>query len=649
MDARRGDRRVAPRPPDAPRSDDRAALARIDRHRRARRRGRAAGARVRRRGPARNVQTRGALEWCDRRLLARIHRYTLNRLRAEIEPVSAADFMRFLFAWHTSIVHKLRGIDGLRAVLAHLDGFEVAAGAWERTVLPARVDVLRAVVLDMLCLTGESAGRGSRPPRARRQRHTGRAVPARARDAWHSLRDESDDRAERRARKRPRNAARARSVISPASSASPRTPWRPRDRGSHRLRRLRRPARAPRGSPNAAREFAGRWSLLVSRPPRPRTPSRSRPARCCAVPASSSAAARARTTPRRGASSRASPADWKPVARSAAAASSPASPANSSRCPRPSNACARSAATTVLTLLDEGAETIARVSWRLAALALLVYLTRNAVLRSREVYADVRASIHDGRGRGACVALLAGLPAPAAGWAGAPLAAPSRSRESAFGRSTTHGRSSASARSSHSARESQRRSPTRTWSRSSRSSTSIRSTCVSSQRSRSPPSQPGSSATRSGARPSPRLPTVGRGFQRCGSGSRLLRAFCSARSFRSRRPAATDDDALLASGLIQGDDLLSGRGARRRPRSVHGLARRPLPRTGSVRFGNRRRGSPRRSRCSPPRAWLSVFMAVFYIARDTREVFEVSAAGRSSSTRRSRRRRGPVPSGSGRR
>ena len=71
----------------------------------------------------------------------------------------------------------------------------------------------------------------------------------------------------------------------------------------------------------------------------------------------------------------------------------------------------------VLTLLDEGAETIARVSWRLAALALLVYLTRNAVLRSREVYADVRASIHDGRD-GGLRRVLAGLPAPAAGWAG---------------------------------------------------------------------------------------------------------------------------------------------------------------------------------------------------------------------------------------
>ena len=70
----------------------------------------------------------------------------------------------------------------------------------------------------------------------------------------------------------------------------------------------------------------------------------------------------------------------------------------------------------VLTLLDEGAATIGRVSWRLAALALLVYLTRNAVLRSREVYADVRASIGDGRD-GGLRRLLAGLPKPGDGWA----------------------------------------------------------------------------------------------------------------------------------------------------------------------------------------------------------------------------------------
>ena len=40
-----------------------------------------------------------AEEWCDRRLLARIHHYTVKRLRAEIEPVAARDFLRFLFAW----------------------------------------------------------------------------------------------------------------------------------------------------------------------------------------------------------------------------------------------------------------------------------------------------------------------------------------------------------------------------------------------------------------------------------------------------------------------------------------------------------------------------------------------------------------------
>ena len=70
-----------------------------------------------------------ALEWCDRTLLARIHRYTLNRLRAEIEPVSPADFMRFLFRWqHVETSSRLTGLDGLREIVAALDGYELAAG-----------------------------------------------------------------------------------------------------------------------------------------------------------------------------------------------------------------------------------------------------------------------------------------------------------------------------------------------------------------------------------------------------------------------------------------------------------------------------------------------------------------------------------------
>ena len=95
-------------------------------------------------------------EWCDRRLLARIHRYTLNRLRSEIEPVSAADFQRFLFNWqHVTPMSKLAAIDGLREVVRQLDGFEAAAAAWERVILPARIDKYDASMLDMLCLTGE--------------------------------------------------------------------------------------------------------------------------------------------------------------------------------------------------------------------------------------------------------------------------------------------------------------------------------------------------------------------------------------------------------------------------------------------------------------------------------------------------------------
>src|SRR5205809_4689333 len=98
------------------------------------------------------------LEWCDRRLLARIHRYTLNRLRAEIEPVSAADFMRFLLHWqHVAGEQRLKGPEGLAAVLEQLDGYEVAAGAWENEVLAARVEDYEPDFIDRLCLSGRVA------------------------------------------------------------------------------------------------------------------------------------------------------------------------------------------------------------------------------------------------------------------------------------------------------------------------------------------------------------------------------------------------------------------------------------------------------------------------------------------------------------
>ena len=98
------------------------------------------------------------LEWSDRRLLARIHRYTLNRLRAEIEPVTAADFMRFLFAWQrVEPEHRAGGLEGLAGVIGLLDGFELPAAAWESDVLASRVAEYDPALLDTLCMMGRVA------------------------------------------------------------------------------------------------------------------------------------------------------------------------------------------------------------------------------------------------------------------------------------------------------------------------------------------------------------------------------------------------------------------------------------------------------------------------------------------------------------
>jgi len=98
------------------------------------------------------------IEWCERRLLARIHRYTLDRLRKEIEPVTAADFLRFLFKWQRVVTgSRAEGPEGLAAVLDLLDGYELAAGAWESEVLPARLTDYDPLWLDGLCLSGETA------------------------------------------------------------------------------------------------------------------------------------------------------------------------------------------------------------------------------------------------------------------------------------------------------------------------------------------------------------------------------------------------------------------------------------------------------------------------------------------------------------
>ncbi|UZR29163.1 DEAD/DEAH box helicase [Methylococcus mesophilus] len=94
-------------------------------------------------------------EWCERGILARIHRYTLGRLRQSIEPVTTADFVRFLLHWqHVHPAAKARGKDGLALVLDRLEGFQATAAAWERELLPLRVEDYNPAWLDALCVSG---------------------------------------------------------------------------------------------------------------------------------------------------------------------------------------------------------------------------------------------------------------------------------------------------------------------------------------------------------------------------------------------------------------------------------------------------------------------------------------------------------------
>jgi ATP-dependent Lhr-like helicase len=112
-------------------------------------------------------------EWCARRLLARIHSYTLNRLRQEIEPVSTADFIRYLLAWQKlAPEHQMEGPESVRAIIELLEGFEAPAAAWEGELLPSRLAEYDPAWLDALCLSGEVVWARLTPPA------TSRATPA---------------------------------------------------------------------------------------------------------------------------------------------------------------------------------------------------------------------------------------------------------------------------------------------------------------------------------------------------------------------------------------------------------------------------------------------------------------------------------------
>ena len=98
----------------------------------------------------------GEIQWCNRRILARIHQLTLGRLRREIEPVSALDLHRFLCRWqHLAPGTQLHGADGTLQIIRQLQGYEIPASAWEPEILSRRVAKYDPAYLDELCLSGE--------------------------------------------------------------------------------------------------------------------------------------------------------------------------------------------------------------------------------------------------------------------------------------------------------------------------------------------------------------------------------------------------------------------------------------------------------------------------------------------------------------
>jgi ATP-dependent Lhr-like helicase len=115
---------------------------------------------------AESTRTELNTEWCERRLLARIHRYTVDRLRAEIEPVTAADFLRFLFEWQgVTSEPRAEGPQALAAIIEQLEGFEAAGIAWESEILRARMQGYDPDWLDDLCRSGRVVWARLTPPK----------------------------------------------------------------------------------------------------------------------------------------------------------------------------------------------------------------------------------------------------------------------------------------------------------------------------------------------------------------------------------------------------------------------------------------------------------------------------------------------------
>ncbi len=190
-------------------------------------------------------------EWCNRRVLARIHRLTIGALRREIEPVSTAQYVHFLQRWqHVAPSARLHGVDGTLHVVRQLEGFEAPAAAWETQILPARIARYKPEYLDQLCYSGEvmwgrlSCAPGA-DPGARGSGAADQADEARPDLALDARQRRSADRARRR---------RAREPLA----------RRPRGAGGDRTAR-RAVLRRHRARHEAAAERSGRGALATGR------------------------------------------------------------------------------------------------------------------------------------------------------------------------------------------------------------------------------------------------------------------------------------------------------------------------------------------------------------------------------------------------
>jgi ATP-dependent Lhr-like helicase len=140
--------------------------------------------------------TADSIEWCERRLLARIHHLTVATLRKQVEPVTAAQFMRWLLRWqHIAPQSQLSGERGLLEVVRQLQGFEIPANAWEKQILAHRVNEYDSAALDQLCLTG-AVGWGRLSPHPATLEDAGegrrRVVPTSVAPITFFVREESD-------------------------------------------------------------------------------------------------------------------------------------------------------------------------------------------------------------------------------------------------------------------------------------------------------------------------------------------------------------------------------------------------------------------------------------------------------------------------